>query len=198
MNKISAAILLGALGALPLQLQAASPSANKLAAVASVDAHAADLTGLSDKIWAYAETALSPEFREVYGALVNAQMRVRSQVQQEVERIGVDLGMPTRTELNSVHKRMHDLRRDLRAGAGADASAKIEALRAEVRQLREQLRARDAKPAHAAPTGKPKTQATPARKRAAAVAKPRAASKQSGPSFTEALQAMKKTSGSRK
>ena len=36
---------------------------------------------------AYAEIALSPEFREVYGALVNAQMRVRSQIQQEVERI---------------------------------------------------------------------------------------------------------------
>jgi aminobenzoyl-glutamate utilization protein B len=58
MNKHLAAILLGALCALPLHVQAASPSATKRAAVASVDAHAADLTALSDKIWAYAETAL--------------------------------------------------------------------------------------------------------------------------------------------
>ena len=37
---------------------AASPSAAKRAAVSSVDAHAAELIGLSDQIWAYAETAL--------------------------------------------------------------------------------------------------------------------------------------------
>lgn len=47
-----------ALCATPLVAVAASPSANKRAAVASIDAHAADLTELSDKIWAYAETAL--------------------------------------------------------------------------------------------------------------------------------------------
>ena len=34
---------------------------------------------------AYAEIALSPEFRKVYGALVDAQMRVRAGVQQQVE-----------------------------------------------------------------------------------------------------------------
>jgi class III poly(R)-hydroxyalkanoic acid synthase PhaE subunit len=153
---------------------------------------------------AYQQIALSEEFRKVYGDVVNAQMRVRSQIQQEVERIGVDLGMPTRTELNSVHKRMHDLRRELRAGGRADAGAQIEALRAEVRQLREQLRAREAKPVSvpAAPA-KPKPRVAPARKRAAAVAKPRSVSKQStskqsGSSFNEALQAMKKNSGSRK
>lgn len=37
---------------------AASPSATKRAAVASVDRHAADLTKLSDQIWGFAETAL--------------------------------------------------------------------------------------------------------------------------------------------
>jgi aminobenzoyl-glutamate utilization protein B len=58
MNRISAALLLGALCALPLHAQAASPSATKRAVVASVDTHAAELTVLSDKIWEYAETAL--------------------------------------------------------------------------------------------------------------------------------------------
>ncbi len=83
------------------------------------------------------------EFRGVYGDVVNAQMRVRSQLQQEVERIGVDLGMPTRTELNSVHKRMHDLRRELRDsqeaqsnGAHDGRDAEIAAMRAEIDDLR--------------------------------------------------------------
>jgi class III poly(R)-hydroxyalkanoic acid synthase PhaE subunit len=92
---------------------------------------------------AYAEIALSEEFRKVYGDVVNAQMRVRSQLQQEVERIGVDLGMPTRTELNSVHKRLHDLRRELRDSQEAQRDlgqdgrdAEIAAMRAEIDDLR--------------------------------------------------------------
>jgi class III poly(R)-hydroxyalkanoic acid synthase PhaE subunit len=91
----------------------------------------------------YAEIALSDEFRKVYGDVVNAQMRVRSQLQQEVERIGVDLGMPTRTELNSVHKRLHDLRRELRDSQEAQRDpgqdgrdAEIAAMRAEIDDLR--------------------------------------------------------------
>ena len=42
---------------------------------------------------AYAEIALSREFQEIYGELTNAQMRLRAQIQQEVERLSVDLGM---------------------------------------------------------------------------------------------------------
>jgi len=89
---------------------------------------------------AYAEIALSDEFRKVYGDVVNAQMRVRSQIQAEVERVGVDLGMPTRSELNSVHKRMHDLRRAFREreeqGGTDDLRGEIEKLRAEVAALK--------------------------------------------------------------
>ena len=87
---------------------------------------------------AYAEVALSPEFREVYGALVNAQMRVRKHVQQEVERVAVDLGMPTRTEIDSIGKRLHETRRELKrqAEASPDLAAEVAALRAEVEQLK--------------------------------------------------------------
>ncbi len=42
----------------PLSSLAAAPSAVKRNAVASIDKHAAELTGVSDKVWAYAETAL--------------------------------------------------------------------------------------------------------------------------------------------
>jgi aminobenzoyl-glutamate utilization protein B len=57
MNRILAGFLLGALCASPVTSLAA-PSAAKRAVVASVETHAADLAGLSDKIWEYAETAL--------------------------------------------------------------------------------------------------------------------------------------------
>lgn len=61
----------------------------------------------------YAEVALSSEFREVYGEMVNAQMRVRQLVQGEVERSTAALGMPSRSELDTVHKRMHEMRRQI-------------------------------------------------------------------------------------
>lgn len=92
---------------------------------------------------AYAEIALSDEFTKAYGELANAQMRMRSQIQAEVERIGTDLGMPTRTELNSVHQRLHDLRRQFRdekdgSSAIGDLEAQISELRAEVARLKAQ------------------------------------------------------------
>jgi aminobenzoyl-glutamate utilization protein B len=58
MNRLIPGLVLCALCALPQLATAASPSAVKRAAVASVEKHAADLTGLSDQIWEYAETAL--------------------------------------------------------------------------------------------------------------------------------------------
>ena len=90
---------------------------------------------------AYAEIALSDEFGKAYGELANSQMRMRAQIQAEVERIGTDLGMPTRTELNSVHQRLHDLRREFRDSRGessaiADLETKIAELRAEVARLK--------------------------------------------------------------
>ena len=87
---------------------------------------------------AYAEVALSPEFREVYGALVNAQMRVRRNVQKEVERVATDLGMPTRTEIDSMGKRLHALHRDAKNQGEAlpELIAEVAALRVEVERLK--------------------------------------------------------------
>lgn len=109
---------------------------------------------------AYAEIALSDEFREVYGALVNAQMRVRAQVQQEVERMATDFGMPTRSELDSIGRRLHDLRRELRgggSGASQSLAREVDALKREVASLKSALAkqpapaARVSAPASAAP-----------------------------------------------
>lgn len=87
---------------------------------------------------AYAEVALSAEFREVYGALVNAQMRVRQGVQREVEKVSNDLGMPTRTEIDSIGKRVHELHRAAKNRAESDAALReeIAALRAEIEKLK--------------------------------------------------------------
>ncbi len=79
---------------------------------------------------------LSAEFREVYGALVNAQMRVRSLVQQEVERIGTDLGMPTRSEVNSIGERLQALRREVRARGDDSLAGEVAALREEFAALK--------------------------------------------------------------
>lgn len=108
---------------------------------------------------AYAEIALSDEFREVYGALVNAQMRVRKHVQEEVERVATDLGMPTRSEIDSMGKRLHEVRRELKQRD--ELASELAALRVEIEELK---RARSggapatkqSAPKRAAPrTGKP-------------------------------------------
>jgi class III poly(R)-hydroxyalkanoic acid synthase PhaE subunit len=63
---------------------------------------------------AWAELALSAEYRRVYGEMTNAQMRVRAAVQDQIERIAGQFGMPTRTEVNSSHRKVTQLERDVR------------------------------------------------------------------------------------
>lgn len=65
---------------------------------------------------AYAEIALSDEFREVYAAQVNTQMRLRQLQQQQIERACRELGLPTRGDVDSLSRRLHELRRELRRG----------------------------------------------------------------------------------
>ncbi len=78
---------------------------------------------------AYAEIALSPDFRRCYAELVNAQMRVRAGVQREVEQMGALFGMPTRTEVDSAHRKIAELERQLRRMRDSDQRAQTEAVR---------------------------------------------------------------------
>jgi class III poly(R)-hydroxyalkanoic acid synthase PhaE subunit len=64
---------------------------------------------------AYAEIALSEEFREVYGEMVNTQMRVRQLQLQQTEQICQQLGVPTRSEVSSLGERLQAVRRELAA-----------------------------------------------------------------------------------
>lgn len=63
---------------------------------------------------AYAEIALSERFRDAYGALVDAQMRLRAGVQREIEQLGQLLGTPTRSEMDAAHRKIVQLERELR------------------------------------------------------------------------------------
>ncbi len=63
----------------------------------------------------YAEVALSDEYREAYGELVDSQMRVRGHLQDRVEAQCRELGMPTRSEVATIGQRLQDTRRQLRA-----------------------------------------------------------------------------------
>ncbi|MET0290540.1 MAG: class III poly(R)-hydroxyalkanoic acid synthase subunit PhaE [Pseudoxanthomonas sp.] len=63
---------------------------------------------------AYAQIALSPEFRHIYGQLANAQMRVRAGVQKEVEQVSSLFGVPTRTEVDSAYRKIAELERTVR------------------------------------------------------------------------------------
>ncbi|HVI60153.1 MAG TPA: class III poly(R)-hydroxyalkanoic acid synthase subunit PhaE [Luteimonas sp.] len=63
---------------------------------------------------AYAKVALSKAFRDAYGQLVDAQMRLRAGVQREVELASGLFGMPTRTEVDAAHRKIVELERQLR------------------------------------------------------------------------------------
>ena len=110
------------------------------------------LKGLYD-LWvdaseeAYADIALSDEFREVYGEMVNTQMRVRQLQQQQTEQLCQQLGVPTRSEVSSLGERLQALRREVRASRSAvvtDHADEIMALRRELAALKRQLAERPA------------------------------------------------------
>jgi hypothetical protein len=75
---------------------------------------------------AYAEIALSDEFREAYAAQGNTQMCVRQLQQRQVEQWCREMGLPTRSEVDTLGQRLQELRRELRrmqAAGGATRAA---------------------------------------------------------------------------
>ena len=63
---------------------------------------------------AYAQVALSEDFRHAFAGLANAQARLRLGVQREVEQVCSLFGMPTRTEVDSAHRKIVELERAVR------------------------------------------------------------------------------------
>lgn len=104
---------------------------------------------------AYADVAISPAFRDAYGSHVNAQMRLKAAMQQEVEQATGAVGMPTRTEIDSAHRKIVQLERDVRRLRDAlEAQREERALDAAARPAKTtpaQTTARNAVPRAAAP-----------------------------------------------
>ncbi|HEY4143797.1 poly(R)-hydroxyalkanoic acid synthase subunit PhaE [Pinirhizobacter sp.] len=101
---------------------------------------------------AYNNAALSEEFREAYGGLANAQVRVRTLQQDQFSRVGEQMGLPGRGDLEALSRSIQDMRRE------------IAVLRAQVTAAAPHMVPESALAKKAAARGKPATKVTPARK----------------------------------
>lgn len=190
---------LQALGQAQLRWQEALTDYNALMAKTSQDAYARFESKLAEReepgrqlgsvralfdLWvdaaeeAYAASALSSEYRKAYGALVNAQMQLRAAAQAIAEQTSIQLGAPGRTELDSAHRKIAELERQLRriqrktvdaepVAAGAPAVEPV----SRVKSVKKAAK-KAAKPATKKAAGKAVTKAT-ARKPAKPVARKR-------------------------
>jgi polyhydroxyalkanoate synthase subunit PhaE len=93
---------------------------------------------------AYAKMALTDEYRDAFGAMVNAQMQVRKLQQQQTEQMCRELGIPTRSDVEGLGQRVQQLRRELQASRQREAQAdnsEVDALQAEIAELKRELAA---------------------------------------------------------
>lgn len=88
---------------------------------------------------AYAEVALSQAFAQAQARLTNTLMAVKRQEQQMVDEVLSALNMPTRRELDTSHRRLHELQRQVWRLQEALDDAGILELREEVMRLRREL-----------------------------------------------------------
>ncbi|MGD2056251.1 MAG: class III poly(R)-hydroxyalkanoic acid synthase subunit PhaE [Gammaproteobacteria bacterium] len=64
---------------------------------------------------AYAEVVATPEFPHLQAQMVNSLMRLKRQEQEMVNEVMTALNMPTRQEMDTSHKRVYELQRQLSA-----------------------------------------------------------------------------------
>jgi len=63
----------------------------------------------------YADLTMSEEYAEIYGRMVNALMALKRQGAQMVDETLEGFNMPTRREVNTLHRRLQETRREMRA-----------------------------------------------------------------------------------
>lgn len=124
----------------------------------------------------YAEVALSPEFRRVYGQMVNDMMRLRASVQDEVERATGLFGIPGRSEVDAGHRKLHALEKQVRA-----LQAELKALKTSGSRPSEGSAPATSARAEPAPKAKPRPARAQAAKPAAKATAPAGAAKAAAP-----------------
>ncbi|MDE1151567.1 MAG: poly(R)-hydroxyalkanoic acid synthase subunit PhaE [Micavibrio sp.] len=60
----------------------------------------------------YAKYAMSDEYTKLYGEVVNALMQFKAQMNHITDEMAGQMNLPTRKEVDSLHQRVHALRRD--------------------------------------------------------------------------------------
>jgi polyhydroxyalkanoate synthase subunit PhaE len=93
---------------------------------------------------AYAELSVSEEFADAQAKLTNSLMAVKQQEQKMVDETLGALNMPTRRELDTSHRRLHQLQRQVWQMQQALDDAGVRELREEVASLQRQLSAMSA------------------------------------------------------
>ena len=86
---------------------------------------------------AYAEMVNTEEYSQANARLVNTLMAWKREGRQMLDETLSMLGLPSRRELDSVHKRLHQLRKQQHTGGDTAMKAELEALRAEVEALKQ-------------------------------------------------------------
>jgi class III poly(R)-hydroxyalkanoic acid synthase PhaE subunit len=110
---------------------------------------------------AYAEAVATPDFSHLQAQMVNALMRLKRHEQEMVNEVMTALNMPTRQEMDTTHKRVYKLQRQLSALQDAvENSASPEELHEKPHAVREPARTSPVKRKAAA-------RKAPARKKAA-------------------------------
>lgn len=136
---------------------------------------------------AFADMALTGDYRETYGAMVNAQMRLRQDVQKEIEHATGQLGMPTRTEIEAAHRKIAELERIVRRMMRGETASAPRATAEPAPKRRPAARKAAAKPA-----SKP-ARKSPAKKAAKKSATKKAASKKNPSKETATKKTARKT-----
>jgi class III poly(R)-hydroxyalkanoic acid synthase PhaE subunit len=135
---------------------------------------------------AFAEAASGAEYRHAFAEFTNAQMRLRQCGQALMEQQLRALGLPSRDELDSAHKRAYEMQKELRAlkqrvaeleliGQGGSAAPTDEPRRDRAESAKETVTAKSAPAKKAAP--KRKTAKKPSAKAAKSTVKASAKSK---------------------
>ena len=136
---------------------------------------------------AYAQVALSEDFRHAFAGLANAQARLRLGVQREVEQVCSLFGMPTRTEVDSAHRKIVELERAVRKLTRVQAAPARRAPAPRTAASTEAPVSTQAPPPSASAAAKPKAAKKPAKvKKYVAKAVPKTSASRKAPNKTAA------------